>query len=251
MATERLTFEMNAVGNAVPQMQKVQQQLGNVNRQMTQTTQVMQRHTRATHQVVRSNMGLTRGLGLASLQFQDMAVQASMGTDALRIMTMQGPQLASIFGPKGMIIGGIIAVGGAIAMMGKSAKSVSFDFKQFFADIKPAFEGLRPILDGLKIAFDAVKEALIFSINAIINALQVMATVAGTVLTRLMQHLEIAQLKAELVGTRVKKFMQQVKDLTRASPELSGLVIEFDGRREQQTIVESLTRKIGIRRCYI
>jgi hypothetical protein len=246
MATERLTFEMNAVGNAVPQMQKVQQQLGNVNRQMTQTTQVMQRHTRATHQVVRSNMGLTRGLGLASLQFQDMAVQASMGTDALRIMTMQGPQLASIFGPKGMIIGGIIAVGGAIAMMGKSAKSVSFDFKQFFADIKPAFEGLRPILDGLKIAFDAVKEALIFSINAIINALQAMATVAGTVLTRLMQHLEIAQLRAELVGTRVKKFMQQVKDAARLSPELSGLIVEVDGIQEQQTKVEALTATIAL-----
>lgn len=246
MATERLTFEMNAVGNAVPQMQKVQQQLGNVNRQMTQTTQVMQRHTRATHQVVRSNMGLTRGLGLASLQFQDMAVQASMGTDALRIMTMQGPQLASIFGPKGMIIGGIIAVGGAIAMMGKSAKSLSFDFKQFAADLKPAFEGLRPIADLVIAYFKMLKEIVITAINGIINALQIMGTVAGTVLTRLMEHLEIAQLRAELVGTRVKKFMQQVKDLARTSPELSGLIVEVDGIQEQQTKVEALTATIAL-----
>ena len=65
----------------------------------------------------KSQGNLTRNLGMASLQFQDIAVQASMGTDALRIMTMQGPQLASVFGPKGMIIGALVAVGGALFMM--------------------------------------------------------------------------------------------------------------------------------------
>jgi hypothetical protein len=66
---------------------------------------------------------------MASLQFQDIAVQASMGTDALRIMTMQGPQLASVFGPSGMIVGALVAVGGALAMMGgeSSLASRAFD----------------------------------------------------------------------------------------------------------------------------
>ena len=34
MAVEKLTFEMNAVGNAVPEMKKVQTQLGNVSKSM-------------------------------------------------------------------------------------------------------------------------------------------------------------------------------------------------------------------------
>ena len=246
MATERLTFEMNAVGNAVPQMQKVQQQLGNVNRQMTQSTQVMQRHTRATQRVVKSNMGMTRGLGLASLQFQDMAVQASMGTDAIRIMTMQGPQLASIFGPKGMIIGGIIAVGGAIAMMGKSAKSMSFDFKQFFADIKPAFEGLRPILDGLKAAFNVLKEAVITVLNGIINAFQVMGVIVGTVVSSISRQIEILRVKFDIALKKIQQVMQAAKDALniRGEPEIFGFLQDEFGRDTPITVVEMLGRNI-------
>ena len=119
MATEKLTFQMNAVGNAVPEMQKVQTQLGSLDKTMQKSTANMNRQVRGMQGISKANKGMTRGLGMASLQFQDMAVQASMGTDALRIMTMQGPQLASIFGPKGMILGALIAVGGALALMGE------------------------------------------------------------------------------------------------------------------------------------
>ena len=112
----KLTFEMNAVGNAVPEMKKVQAQLGNVSKSMQTATASMRTHAAAGRMVARSQGNLTRNLGMASLQFQDIAVQASMGTDALRIMTMQGPQLASVFGPKGMIIGALVAVGGALMM---------------------------------------------------------------------------------------------------------------------------------------
>ena len=39
-AIEKLTFEMNAVGNAVPQMKAVQAQLGNVSKSMNAATAV-------------------------------------------------------------------------------------------------------------------------------------------------------------------------------------------------------------------
>ena len=123
MAVEKLTFEMNAVGNAVPEMKKVQTQLGNVSKSMAVATSSMRTHAAAGRMVARSQGNLTRNLGMASLQFQDIAVQASMGTDALRIMTMQGPQLASVFGPKGMIIGALVAVGGALFMMRDSTEN--------------------------------------------------------------------------------------------------------------------------------
>ena len=134
MATEKLTFQMNAVGNAVPEMKKVQTQLGSLDQTMQKSTANLNRQAKGMHNLARANKGMTRGLGMASLQFQDMAVQASMGTSALRIMTMQGPQLASIFGPKGMILGALIAVGGALALMGDNSTKLSFDFKRFGSD---------------------------------------------------------------------------------------------------------------------
>jgi hypothetical protein len=48
-------------------------------------------------------------------QMQDVAVQAQMGTDALVILSQQGSQVASGFGPAGAVVGALIAVGGAIA----------------------------------------------------------------------------------------------------------------------------------------
>jgi ElaB/YqjD/DUF883 family membrane-anchored ribosome-binding protein len=174
MAVEKLTFEMNAVGNAVPEMKKVQTQLGQVSKQMQTATASMRTNASAGRMLARSQGNLTRNLGMASLQFQDIAVQASMGTDALRIMTMQGPQLASVFGPKGMIIGALVALGGALAMASKGSTSLSFDFKKLGSDIKPAFEPLIsvavPALEVAKDVFHAFRKAVMITINNIIRS---------------------------------------------------------------------------------
>jgi hypothetical protein len=63
--------------------------------------------------------GSRLAMGNVGMQVQDIAVQAQMGTSALTIMAQQGSQLASIFGPTGMIVGGAVAVGGALVMAAK------------------------------------------------------------------------------------------------------------------------------------
>jgi phage-related minor tail protein len=181
MAATDVTFRLNAVGNAVPEMKKVQAQLGNLDQTIIKSTANMNRHVKGMHNISRANKGLTRNLGMASLQFQDMAVQASMGTDALRIMTMQAPQLASIFGPKGMILGALIAVGGAIAMMGDKTTKTSFDFKRFGQDIGPALEPFKKAWEGVKYTFNLVKEAMISGVNLIINAFQYMVAIFSAI----------------------------------------------------------------------
>lgn len=50
-----------------------------------------------------------------SYQFQDIAVQAQMGTAATTIFTQQFPQIASVFGPAGAVVGVIGAIAGAIS----------------------------------------------------------------------------------------------------------------------------------------
>jgi hypothetical protein len=57
---------------------------------------------------------LTTTTGQLSVQLQDVAVQAQMGTDAVRIFAQQGPQIASIFGPTGAVYGALIAIGAII-----------------------------------------------------------------------------------------------------------------------------------------
>lgn len=57
-------------------------------------------------------------LGNAAAQVQDIAVQLQSGTSMATVLAQQGSQLASAFGPGGMLVGGIVAVAGAIATMG-------------------------------------------------------------------------------------------------------------------------------------
>lgn len=67
---------------------------------------------------MRNMRGVAQNLGW---QLQDTAVQLQMGTSALVVFSQQGSQMASAFGPKGAIIGAIIAVGGAILGVANSA----------------------------------------------------------------------------------------------------------------------------------
>jgi hypothetical protein len=226
MAVEKLTFEMNAVGNAVPEMKKVQAQLGNVSKSMTMATAGLQKHANANRALVGANKNLTRNLGMASLQFQDMAVQASMGTDALRIMTMQAPQLASVFGPKGMILGAVVAIGGAFAMLGDKTTKLTFDFKKFGADMAVAFAPLidfvRPAIDLVKKGFELLKTGAMAAVNGIINGLNYMVTfVAGVpaivreAFTRAGKQIDLFGLNVGMITNDIQfRFMEMFAAIT-------------------------------------
>jgi len=70
-----------------------------------------------------SGRGSNRAAGI-SMQIQDIAVQAQMGTSALTIFSQQAPQLLSVFGNFGALAGGFAAIGGAVYTFGqKSSES--------------------------------------------------------------------------------------------------------------------------------
>jgi hypothetical protein len=226
MAQTNLTIRMDAVGNAVPEMKKVQAQLGSLDKTMMKSTANMNRHVRGMQGVGKANKNMTRSLGMASLQFQDMAVQASMGTDALRIMTMQAPQLASIFGPKGMILGALIAVGGAIAMMGDKTTKLSFDFKRFGADMKTAFQPLidfvRPAVDLVVKGFDLLRRVGKAVINGLINGLNAFVIVVSGIpaivreaFTRGAKQIELFKTNALLYFNELEfQFLTMISNIT-------------------------------------
>lgn len=162
MAVERLTFEMNAVGNAVPEMKRVQGQLQQIDRTMTRSTRAMRAQTGGLTR-------MTRGFGLLGLQVQDVAVQASMGTDAMRIFSMQGPQILSLFGPLGMIAGAVAGVGAGILMANGAASDFSFDFQKFATDMAPLLDNLRPAIEIIGKAFRFVGGLAVDAFNGLLN----------------------------------------------------------------------------------
>ena len=81
-----------------------------------------------------------------SWQLQDVAVQAQMGTSAFTILGQQGPQLASIFGPGGAVLGAVIAFG---AMLGGVLFSSLTATKDAVKDLDNAMDSLKDRFDEL------------------------------------------------------------------------------------------------------
>ncbi|HHE3616703.1 TPA: phage tail length tape measure family protein [Pasteurella multocida] len=76
-------------------------------------------------------------------QFQDIAIQAQAGTNALVIMGQQGSQILSIFGPMGAIAGMILAIASA---MGTALLPNLFDSTNATEDLEKAQKALGEVL---------------------------------------------------------------------------------------------------------
>jgi hypothetical protein len=89
--------------------------------------------TKGLSKSVRSNVSPMKNMRAqaqqVSYQLQDIAVQAQMGTSAFTILGQQGPQLASVFGPSGAVVGAVIAfaaiLGGVLyESLGKASSEI-------------------------------------------------------------------------------------------------------------------------------
>ena len=97
-----------------------------------------------------------------SWQLQDVAVQTQMGTDKFMILGQQGPQLASVFGPGGAVLGALIAFGAiaggfvyrALTGTGEAMKELAEDAKELrnnFDDLGPAAQKFQRFLAAKEI----------------------------------------------------------------------------------------------------
>lgn len=116
-------------------------------------------------QVQSGPLGKTGGGGRAagiSMQLQDIAVQAQMGTSALTIFSQQAPQLLSVFGNFGALAGGFAAVGGAAFTFGQKSseafRTVLNDAAALNSEIG-RLAGSGATLESSLEAFTKIKEA--------------------------------------------------------------------------------------------
>lgn len=136
-----LTVDVQAKGVAqtTAQLQKLGEQSSTTEKQTTKLAESFaetERQSTAIRGGFRAMRGSTQ---MISYQLQDIAVQAQMGTDGFRILAQQGPQLASVFGPQGAVLGVMIAFG---AMIGGT-------LVQAFSDADLSADELKETLDRL------------------------------------------------------------------------------------------------------
>ena len=81
-----------------------------------------------------------------SWQLQDVAVQAQMGTSAFTIIGQQGPQMASIFGPGGAVVGALVAFG---AMIGGVLYNSLTGTSELMGELEKDLEDLADKFDDL------------------------------------------------------------------------------------------------------
>ena len=111
MATDISTLIVKVTSDGAKQTEAELKNLGNQADKTANQTNKLEKGTKQVNSGFKAMKGSTQQV---SYQLQDTAVQASMGTDTFIILGQQGPQLASIFGPGGAVLGVMIAFGAMI-----------------------------------------------------------------------------------------------------------------------------------------
>lgn len=92
------------------------------------------------NKVTASSVNMRFAMQNIGYQIQDIAVQAEMGTNAMRIVSQQVPQMLGGFGMWGAIAGTVIAIGapliGSLMGQGKAAKDAGKDVKKLAEEYK-------------------------------------------------------------------------------------------------------------------
>jgi len=91
----------------------------------------------------------------AGWQLQDTTVQLQMGTSAWTVLSQQGSQFASAFGPGGAVIGALIAVGGAVG--GLAVKMITG--KKSLKELAEAQKILNGVFQDGEVAADDLTES--------------------------------------------------------------------------------------------
>ena len=104
-------FNLNLIDKTTAGAASAQKTIANVGRsyqQVAKNTQMVDKTQRAMFRGMRGQWGQV------GHQIQDIAVQLQMGQNAMLVFGQQGSQIASLMGPGGAIVGGVLAVGAAV-----------------------------------------------------------------------------------------------------------------------------------------
>jgi hypothetical protein len=123
--SERLVFELQAVDRATAPIQNVQNKLSSLDGQLKRSTQQVRNLADESALANVKFQKWSRGsLQQAGYQIGDFAVQVANGTSKMQAFGQQAPQLLQVFGPAGAVIGAVVSIFAAFAVVAeKTAKA--------------------------------------------------------------------------------------------------------------------------------
>jgi chromosome segregation ATPase len=176
----------------------------------------------------------------AGYQVQDFAVQVGAGTSAFTAFAQNAPQFLSVFGPKGAVVGALVAVGAVAAKvfldMGDDAKSASEKAEELADTIdqigKNAAAAIREDIDFGKSKLEQAKIAAQNFADEVSNAAQNQIDYNATVLESFNNLLAAERTLRDVKGETISK----VKDLAaeeKAAAEARAAQVQIQIQSEQ------------------
>ena len=149
------------------------------------------------------------GVQQMGYQVQDIAVQLGAGTSPFIVLSQQGSQIASLFGPGGAVIGALLAVSGALAgPLVASLMSGSSELKAFNDRADEVRKSLASVqLKAVNKDIEA-QEAVVASLNAEFDKLVSLGLTIGAGFGRVADKLETE----EEVLAKMRKTAQELRE---------------------------------------
>ena len=189
--TTNILLDANA-DPMVRELNKANAVLDEHQKEVAKTQKEYQKLSKSGDKVRDSKKRMNSAFGQLGHQVQDFTVQMQGGQDAILAFSQQGSQMASAFGPKGAIVGAVLALGGAL--LGSLIPNLITSKKEM-ENLKDEILELNPAIDSLtasQLAFLKMQDAK--------EARKLTATIAE-------QEQKVKDLNAELKELRSKGLM--------------------------------------------
>ena len=176
-------------------------------------------------------------------QVQDAAVQFQMGTSAATIFAQQGPQIASVFGPKGAVVGALLALGvvaaQVFAKMGDDSANTEEAAAKLAEKIKEIGENAKDLeAEDLDLGRDAMEAALSLAQTLAVNY-EELASRENAFSSQALRNAEmLRQAEANLRAARGEN-ISQIEEVTAKADEEAA-----KRRQETQAAINSENARI-------
>jgi hypothetical protein len=146
--SERLVFELQAVDRATAPIQNVQNKLSSLDGQLKRSTrQVRNLADESALANVKFQKWTKGSLQQAGYQIGDFAVQVANGTSKMQAFGQQAPQFLQVFGPAGSVIGAVVAIFAALAVVAEKTAKAAKGVKTDVMSLSEALTNLKSITE--------------------------------------------------------------------------------------------------------
>lgn len=150
-------------------IRRVREDARQLGKELDRTGAAAGRASRRLSGMTSRNRNMRSSVQNTAYQFQDMAVQISGGTDAMRAMSMQLPQLLGGMGVAGAVVGALVAVALPLASAMKGLVKDGREVTEVFGTLAPAAEAVARGMASVAVAFSEFGSLVVNNIDRIIT----------------------------------------------------------------------------------